>query len=64
MDYDSLNYIGLIYFKQEEYDDAIKYLLKSLEINPDFDLSLSNLALVYFTMSIHDKALYYYKRVE
>ena len=55
---------------QGQYEDAVKYYEKSIEINeqtldkndPDFSASYNNIASVYNKMSEYSKALQYYKK--
>ena len=62
--------IGLIYYKKKEYDKALEYHFKSLEIhkelvgeqNFDVAISLGNIGNVYSKQFEYDKALQYYSK--
>ena len=57
------HYLGLLYFLQENYDDAIEQWNKILEIEPDFSnkfIVLNNLGIVYQKKEMPDKALEYF----
>ncbi|MBU4313232.1 MAG: tetratricopeptide repeat protein, partial [Actinobacteria bacterium] len=55
--------LGLLYFSQEDYDNAIEQWNKILEIEPNFlnkYIVLNNLGIVYQKKEMPDKALEYF----
>ena len=65
----SLNNIGLIYKNRGEYEQALDFYLKSLEIkklslppnHPDIASTLNNIAGVYFNKGENDFSLDHYR---
>jgi len=57
------HYLGLLYFQKKDYDKAIEYWNKILEIEPNFlnkYVVLNNLGIVYNKKEMPDKALEYF----
>jgi tetratricopeptide (TPR) repeat protein len=50
------NNIGLIYFRQEKYSQALEEYNKELELNPLYDVAWYNLGLLYYRLGELDKA--------
>jgi tetratricopeptide (TPR) repeat protein len=48
--------LGIIYFKKKSHEEALRYFLKAIEINPDIDYIHNNLGVVYAEMGMHEKA--------
>lgn len=63
------NNIGVVYYNLSEYDDALKYYGKALEIrkkvlgakHPDTANSYNNIGIVYYDLGKYKDALKYYK---
>lgn len=63
------NNIGVVYYNLSEYDDALKYYGKALEIrkkvlgakHPDTANSYNNIGIVYYDLGKYEDALKYYK---
>lgn len=60
----TLNSIGYIFLKREEYAKAKPYFLKCYKYAPNDIYSLGNLGIVYKRLGDIDSALYFYKRVD
>ncbi len=56
-DYWSLFGLGYVYLLEENNQEAIKFLEKSIELNSNYSLSYYNLAYAYFNLSDYKKAL-------
>ncbi len=63
----SLNNLGVVFMDQEEYEEAITYYIKAMEVrqlaNDTVGVALTkiNLGLIFKKQGIYDKALGYYK---
>jgi hypothetical protein len=63
-----LNALGVTYLHKAEYDGALKYLFRSLELreegkdNQEISVVLNNIGLVYLGLRNYEKALYYFNR--
>lgn len=63
----SLNNLGVVFMDQEDYEEAIKYYIKAMEVrqlsNDTIGVALTkvNLGLIFKKQGIYDKALTYYK---
>lgn len=56
--------MGGIYFDKRDYDSAISYLKRAIELNPDKDCSSNNkLGRIYFELGYTDVALWYFSNV-
>ncbi len=56
-DYRSLFGLGYVYLLENNNQEAIKFLEKSIELNSKYPLSYYNLAYAYFNLKDYDKAL-------
>ncbi|MFV0390601.1 MAG: tetratricopeptide repeat protein [Paludibacteraceae bacterium] len=56
-DYWSLFGIGYTYMLEDDYDNGILYLEKSIQENPDYPLSYYNLAFAYLSKDQYDQAI-------
>jgi tetratricopeptide (TPR) repeat protein len=54
--------VGLVYLQNDKYDEAIKYLNKSLALKPNFDLALNALGIIYFIQGDLEKARDYFEK--
>lgn len=54
--------VGLVYLQNDSYDDAKKYLEKSLSLKPDFDLALNALGIIHFINAEFQEAQGYFER--
>ena len=54
--------VGLVYLQNDSYDDAKKYLEKSLSLKPDFDLALNALGIIHFINAEFQEAQRYFER--
>jgi tetratricopeptide (TPR) repeat protein len=52
----ALNNLGVLYFKKESYDDALRYLSKATEADPGRDYVHNNLGMLYSEMGMHEEA--------
>lgn len=59
--YKDIAFLGGCHAELNEYDLALKYLHKSIEINPDFEFAKVDLASVYQLLDQSDKAWPYYE---
>lgn len=63
-----LNVLGLLYMYKAEYDKALQYHYKSLQLREKdgsksaISIALNNIGLVFYKMKDYDKALIYYNR--
>ena len=55
--------MGLLYYKEEKYDEATHAHKKALELNPDDESAHYNLAIVYSKKRMYDDAILEYKKV-
>ena len=56
------NNLGLAYENLQKTDEAIKYYLAALQLNPDYAISLRNVALLYSKSGQYDSALYFFSK--
>lgn len=56
------NELGKIYFNSGAYDAAISSYTRAIELNPEFGLPYSNLALAYVQKGKYAEALSYYRK--
>jgi type IV pilus assembly protein PilF len=54
--------VGLVYLQNDKYDEAIKYLNKSLSLKPNFDMALNALGIIYFIRGDLQKAKDYFEK--
>ncbi len=54
--------VGLVYLQNDNYEDAKKYLEKSLSLKPDFDLALNALGIIHFINAEFQEAQIYFER--
>ena len=54
---DLLNEIGVVCLKQQNYDEAIEYLIKILKINPDYYLAYYNLGIAYKELGDYEQSI-------
>ena len=54
-------YKGVDYLKKEDYQTALPYFKKAVDIDPEFVFALDDLAICYRKLNQFDKAEYYYK---
>ena len=59
---DLYNNLGLTYAKQEKNDLAKKYYWAAIQLKPDYNTSLKNLASIYYSDNNYDSAITYYKK--
>ncbi len=59
--YKALTSLGVHYSDEEEYEKAIEYYLKSLEINPNFNITYNNLGNTYQKVEKYDAAIKEYE---
>lgn len=57
------NSLGFAYFKLQNYNRAISYYQKALNIKPNYVIALSNLAYLYEKVGVLSKALDTYKLI-
>lgn len=62
VDPETINNLGSAYMAQEQYENAIKCFTKVLEMKPEHDSSLVNIANSYEKMGQYDKALANYEK--
>lgn len=48
------NNMGILMLQMEQADEAIKYFRKSIETNPDYDISHRNLAAIFYKLAISE----------
>jgi len=61
-DYILFNNLGFVYIMSEEYDVARTFLLKGLELEPDYAYLNSNISIVYYFYKQMDKAFYHIEK--
>lgn len=61
---DFYNELGLLHIKQNNHEEAIKYLKKSLGVDPEYGIAAYNLYKVYKNAGDRDASLFYYKIAE
>jgi tetratricopeptide (TPR) repeat protein len=49
--------LGGLYLHTEQYDEAIRYLVKSVELSPDFDRAFGELGLAYMAKEQYENAI-------
>jgi tetratricopeptide (TPR) repeat protein len=54
--------VGLVYLQNDRYEEAMKYLEKSLSLKPDFDLALNALGIIHFINAEFQEAQGYFER--
>ena len=59
---DIVNYIENVNMKNGDYDESLKYLIKSLENNPNIAYTLNNIGIFFEKLKDYDKALKYYQK--
>lgn len=58
---ESLSNISVVFLLQEQYDNALEYLLKAEKLNPEDYIVLSNIAQAYKLKGDYKNAINYYK---
>ena len=60
----ALNAIGLIYASPEfgEYETSVKYLKRSISVDPNYSDAFNHLGVAYLSMGNYDEAIKYFKR--
>ena len=62
--YDNAHFnLGLLYFRQERYNEAENSWKKTLEINPDFVDAINALAVFYYNQKDYEKTRFYAKEL-
>jgi len=61
-DYQTFYMLGTTYVALHQYEKAISYLLKAIEINPDNALLLNNAGSTYLALHKQDEALDFFKK--
>lgn len=61
-DYILFNNLGFVYTMSEEYDVARSFLLKGLELEPEYAYLNSNISIVYYFHKQLDKAFYHIEK--
>ena len=56
------NNVSIFYKEIKNFDKAIKFGFKALEINPKSDEATSNIGNILFEIGNYDKALLYFKK--
>jgi Flp pilus assembly protein TadD len=51
-----LNNLGVVYFRKKSHEEALRYLLRAAEIDPNIGYIHNNLGMIYAEMGMHDKA--------
>lgn len=51
--------LGVTAYMEEQYDEAIKHYLCSIDINPEFTWAYLNLSVCYFNIGRYDDSFYY-----
>ncbi len=59
---ETLNNLGVVYFRRKSYEEAVRYLLKAVDIDPHRDYIHNNLGMVYSDMGMHEKAKTEYEK--
>ena len=54
--------LGLVYYKLEKYQEAIKAYQKAIEIQPDYQKTWNNLGLVYYKLEKYQESIKAYKK--
>jgi tetratricopeptide (TPR) repeat protein len=54
--------VGLVYLQNDKYEEAIKYLNKSLALKPNFDMALNALGIIHFIQGDLQKAKDYFEK--
>lgn len=54
--------VGLVYLQNDRYDDAMKYLNKSLSLRPNFDLALNAIGIIHFIKGEFQQAKDYFEK--
>ena len=53
---DTWNYLGIVYFRQKQYEKAIQAYRKSIEMEPMISKTHNNLGTLYLSMFLEDKS--------
>ena len=61
--YLSLNNLGLVHLRADEFPPAEKYFQRALEIKPDYTAAQSNLGVVYFKQKQYPKVIEHYTAI-
>ena len=54
--------VALVYLQNDKYDDAMKYLNKSLSLRPNFDLALNTVGIIHFIKGELEQAREYFEK--
>ena len=54
--------VGLVYLQNDKYEEAIKYLNKSLALKPNFDMALNALGIIHFIQGDLQEAKDYFEK--
>lgn len=54
--------VALVYLQNDNHEEAIKYLNKSLALKPNFDMALNALGIIYFIQGDFQKARDYFEK--
>lgn len=55
--------LGNIYFDQEQYDAALKYYQKAIELNPNYVVAYYNVANIYYNQGNYSAAKNYLNKI-
>jgi len=56
------NILGDLFYKLNDYENAISIYIKSIELDPDYSYPYNGLGVVYFERNDYEKALRYFKK--